>query len=162
MLHLDMNQKIEIKMGVLLSKREINKLNLRNTYKTAIFDLFGVDINLKTRKREFAEARYMYFALCKESKMGLREMGESVGKDHSTALHGLKRCKILCEVDPIFNNNFKTLRLYVGFKTKNTVNSIITSEKSLSHMFAESLKALQKLEEENELLNSKLLKYQIQ
>ena len=51
----------------------------------------GLDIRNKTRKREFAYSRILYYGLCRKyTNYSLESIGMSIGKDHSTVLHGLK------------------------------------------------------------------------
>lgn len=136
--------------------------NFRNSVKTSIFELFGVDIENPTRKREYAEARYMYYSICRDQGMCLREIGESVGKDHSTALHGINRCKILCEVDRDFQKNYDALQSIVRFKKSRRVSKVMSEQKSLSYMFADSLKLINDLEDEIDKLQTQMIKMQIQ
>ena len=51
----------------------------------------GLNIRDKTRKREFAYSRILYYGLCRKcTNYSLKSIGMSIGKDHSTVLHGLK------------------------------------------------------------------------
>lgn len=51
----------------------------------------GLDIRDKTRKREFAYSRILYYGLCRKcTNYSLKSIGMSLGKDHSTVLHGLR------------------------------------------------------------------------
>lgn len=136
--------------------------NFRNSVKTSIYELFGVDIENPTRKREYAEARYMYYAICRDQGMCLREIGESVGKDHSTTLHGIKRCETLCDVDRDFQKNFDALQSIVRFKKTRRVSKMMSEQKSLSYMFADSLKLINELEDQIDKLQTEMIKMQIQ
>lgn len=50
----------------------------------------GINISRNTRKREFVYGRAIYFKLCREfSHSTLSSIGESVGRDHASVLHGL-------------------------------------------------------------------------
>ena len=95
MLHWDTNQQTEMRMGALLSKKQIANANIRNVAKKSIWDFFKIDIERRTRKREVVEARYMYYEICRMRRMSLNEIGQSVGKDHATVLHGTKRFSLL-------------------------------------------------------------------
>tara|TARA_Y100001973_G_C5047204_1_gene255808 strand:+ start:260 stop:694 length:435 start_codon:yes stop_codon:yes gene_type:complete len=49
-----------------------------------------VNISINTRKREYVYARAIYFKLCKEfSHQTLSKIGEFVGRDHASVIHGL-------------------------------------------------------------------------
>lgn len=56
---------------------------------------FGVtveEMKSKTRRREVAYARYTAMRLIRENtKLLLSEIGELFGRDHATALHGIRR-----------------------------------------------------------------------
>ena len=161
MLHWDMNQQIAMRMGALLSKKQIANANIRNVAKKSIWDFFKIDIERRTRKREVVEARYMYYEICRIWRMSLNEIGQSVGKDHATVLHGTKRFKILCEVDVDFKENFESLKTIVDFRSSRKVSPSM-SGKSLSHQLADALKHIQNLENEIDELRSQIIKMQIQ
>jgi hypothetical protein len=161
MLHWDTNQQTEMMMGALLSKKQISNANIRNVVKKSIWDFFKIDIERRTRKREVVEARYMYYEICRMRRMSLNEIGQSVGKDHATVLHGTKRFKILCEVDVNFRENFESLKTIVDFRSSRKVSPSM-SGKSLSHQLADALNLIEKLENEIDDLRMQMLKMQIQ
>lgn len=50
-----------------------------------------LNLQTKTRKKEYVFARAIYFRLCKEfTTYSLASIGSTVNKDHATVLHGLK------------------------------------------------------------------------
>ena len=50
-----------------------------------------LNLDNKTRKREYVFARAVYYRLCSEfTKHSLNAIGETINKDHSTVIHGLK------------------------------------------------------------------------
>lgn len=52
---------------------------------------FDIDISKNTRKREYVEARCLYYKLAKEyTKLTLERIGAVLNRDHATVLHGLK------------------------------------------------------------------------
>lgn len=66
----------------------------------AVKDVTGCDVYVKTRKTKFKDARLMFFNILREyTRLNLREMGEVLGKDHSTVLHSFKRFNELLETD---------------------------------------------------------------
>lgn len=170
MLHLDMNHKIEMMMGALLSKKMtlkqvasnekrklVEKVNYSNIVKSSIHDFFKIDINQKTRKREVVEARFMFYELCRKNQMSLAQIGRFVGKDHATVLHGTKRFEILCDVDVEFKNNFQALKSIVDFRSSRKVVPKL-SGKSLSHQLADALRLIEKLEDEIDTLKIQIAK----
>ena len=49
-----------------------------------------INISRNTRKREYVYARAIFFKLCKEfSHQTLSNIGEFVGRDHASVIHGL-------------------------------------------------------------------------
>ena len=49
---------------------------------------FKLDITTKTRKREYVEARGIYYYLTRQyTRMSLSSIGKTMGRDHSTVLH---------------------------------------------------------------------------
>jgi chromosomal replication initiation ATPase DnaA len=49
-----------------------------------------VNISMNTRKREYVYARAIFFKLCREfSHQTLSKIGEFVGRDHASVMHGL-------------------------------------------------------------------------
>ncbi len=170
MLHLDMNHKIEMRMGASLSKKMtlkqvasnekrklVEKVNYSNIVKSSIYDFFKIDINQKTRKREIVEARFMFYELCRKNRMSLAQIGRFVGKDHATVLHGTKRFEILCDVDVEFKNNFQALKSIVDFRSSRKVVPKF-SGKSLSHQLADALRLIEKLEDEIDALKIQIAK----
>lgn len=50
-----------------------------------------LNLDYKTRKREYVFARAVYYRLCHEfTKCSLTAIGKEVNKDHATVIHGLK------------------------------------------------------------------------
>ena len=51
-----------------------------------------IDIGSDTRKREYVEGRSLYYTLAKKHTMfSDQEIGERIGKNHATVLHGRKK-----------------------------------------------------------------------
>jgi hypothetical protein len=49
---------------------------------------YKLNITTKTRKREYVEARAIYFYLTRQyTRMSLSSIGKTMGRDHSTVLH---------------------------------------------------------------------------
>jgi hypothetical protein len=103
------------------------------------FKLGGIDISVKSRKRELVYCRYVGYALCKTyggKKIALRQIGEPFGKrDHATVLHGLKEFDYL--KDQKFFSEYMKLH-------DNCVNSI-NSELNLNPDF-KTLQSIQQVE----------------
>jgi hypothetical protein len=71
----------------------------------------GFDISVKNRTRDVVDARKMYFGLCREfTSYGLKVLGDSIDRDHSTALYNIRSCKDLREMDKFFNETYISLK----------------------------------------------------
>lgn len=58
--------------------------------KQFVDDEFAIDIARNTRKREYVEARSLYYKLAKENtRLSLERIGGFIRRDHATVLHGL-------------------------------------------------------------------------
>lgn len=52
---------------------------------------FGLDIRKNSRKREYIMARCIYYYIAKKyTNRSFAAIGRELGKDHATAIHGLK------------------------------------------------------------------------
>ena len=74
----------------------------KNRIKKIVTQQVGIDISLKTRRRNYSDARAMYYSMCKKyatDDSSLTSIGKTVGKDHATVLHGLKLDAALQETD---------------------------------------------------------------
>ena len=86
----------------------------------------GVNVEIVSRKRNFVEARAMYYKLLRDvSNMTFQAIGDTVNKDHATILHSLKSVddwmrydrkladrykNILYAIDKIDETDFNSLR----------------------------------------------------
>jgi len=75
----------------------------------------GVDITLKTRKREVVYARAIYFKLCREFTMQpLSAIGKEVGRDHATVLHGINIFNdVISECEMEYNKIYERVKYVV-------------------------------------------------
>ena len=86
----------------------------------------GVNVEIVSRKRNFVEARAMYYKLLRDvSNMTLQAIGDTVNKDHATIIHSLNSVddwmrydrkladrykNILYAIDKIDETDFNSLR----------------------------------------------------
>ena len=69
---------------------------------------FGLDIMDKSQKRKYVDARKMYFGFVDENtKQSSTTIGKSVGKDHATVLHQLKKHKDLMKYNKKYQDLYK-------------------------------------------------------
>jgi chromosomal replication initiation ATPase DnaA len=74
------------------------------TVLTIVKEHFGVNVNVKTRKREYARAREVAsYLLKKYTLLSLKEIAEHIGlKDHTSALYHIKKVSGFLEIDKEF------------------------------------------------------------
>jgi len=71
---------------------------------------YGYDVNAPTRKREFVEARAMYYTILKEfTNLTLAGIARTVNKNHATILHGLKNFKYWTKQNKYLNLAYKNI-----------------------------------------------------
>jgi chromosomal replication initiation ATPase DnaA len=63
-----------------------------------INELFGVDVRQKSRNRDIAEARYIYWIYLRNRNFSYREIGKKTGHNYSTVMSGVKKIKMLIDV----------------------------------------------------------------
>jgi hypothetical protein len=87
-----------------------------------VVDQTGLDIRDNTRKREYVYARSLYFKLARDyTSVPLREIGESVGRDHAGVIHGV--AKKFPEAYDYSPNIKDTYLRYVNFKKTGRMES---------------------------------------
>jgi len=99
-------------------------------------DKTGLNLKNPTRKREYAEARYIYFYLCREyatDGKSLEKIGSTVNKDHSTVLHGLRYCKDQLDVSKEFKYLYRDIEQVVLKKVK-TISRFPKSDKAVERI----------------------------
>jgi chromosomal replication initiation ATPase DnaA len=74
------------------------------TVVTVIKDHFGVDVNVKTRKKEYSRAREVAsYLLKKYTLLSLKEIAEHVGlTDHTSSLYHIRKVSGFIEIDKDF------------------------------------------------------------
>ena len=79
--------------------------------KEIVSNYFELDIVRNTRKRQYVEARAMFYKLCREfTKLSLEEIGKQVKRDHASVLHGIRSLNNWIEYDNRIKNNLRILR----------------------------------------------------
>lgn len=70
----------------------------------------GVNVEIVSRKRNFVEARAIYYKLLRElSGMTLHAIADTVNKDHATILHSLKSVDDWMRYDTKLANKYKNI-----------------------------------------------------
>jgi len=106
----------------------------------------GLDLTIKSRKRDYVYARAVYFYLCREyTPFSTEKIGDSLGKDHATVLHAIKK------VIPIILRHEEALaNVCLNFRDEN--KSYIDVKKRKLDLMLDNKKLLIK----NELLTNEL------
>ena len=89
--------------------------------KSIVDDYFEIKIDNKTRKREYVEARFIYFKLLREfTNMSLNAIGSFVKRDHATVLYGVNQLETWMQYDNRIKTNYKAIRnMVVNYATTN-------------------------------------------
>ena len=83
----------------------------KETIKEIVESYFEISISRNTRKRQYVEARAIYFKLCRDfTQLSLEQIGKSVNRDHASVLHGCRSINTWVEVDKRINNNMRILK----------------------------------------------------
>ena len=71
---------------------------------------FAMKINVKSRSRYLVDARKMYFSLARVfTGKSLAVIGNSLNRDHATALHNIRSCDDLRKTDKEFDEKYIAL-----------------------------------------------------
>ena len=69
-----------------------------------------LDITTKTRKREYVEARGIYFYLTRQyTRMSLSSIGKTTGRDHSTVLYFVRKVPDWVQYDSQLKQDYKVV-----------------------------------------------------
>lgn len=102
---------------------------------------FGFSIVNNSRKQQYVLARAVFFAVCRKfTKASLYDIGRAVGKDHATAIHGIK----------IFESFNIQPKLY-----KTQIDTYNVLAKELDDNPKEEITILQRIKEERKELEEK-------
>ena len=83
----------------------------KETIKQLVENYFELKIDATTRKREYVEARAMYFKLTRDStRLSLTSIGEEVNRHYASVLHGIRQLESWIEKDKMVRNNYTALK----------------------------------------------------
>ena len=83
----------------------------KETIKEIVESYFELSISRNTRKRQYVEARAIYYKLCREfTQLSLEQIGKSVKRDHASVLHGVKSINTWVQVDKRMKNSMHILK----------------------------------------------------
>ncbi|QDP48829.1 MAG: hypothetical protein Unbinned1643contig1000_19 [Prokaryotic dsDNA virus sp.] len=106
---------------------------------------FELDIRDKNRKREYVDARFIYFTLSRQLISGITcdRIGRSVGLNHASVVHGIKTLELLLTYDKTIQNNYLTLKNICLSNIENLANPFekyLGKEDKLQHSVMEYMK----------------------
>lgn len=114
----------------------MNEIKMLQSIKEYVNNLYALDIEKNTRKREYVDARTLYYKLCKDlTKCSLTAIGSTVGRDHASVLHALNNTIHYIDEEEIVQGN-----LYFG----NAINLPKQSAAYLEYQNNELQKELEK------------------
>jgi len=81
-----------------------------NLIKEVIEQHFDIDIKKNTRKRQYVEARGIYFYLTRQyTRMSLSAIGKTMGRDHSTVLYFVRQVPDWLSFDLQLKKDYDTI-----------------------------------------------------
>lgn len=84
------------------------------TIKQLVENYFKIQLNSKTRRKEFVEARAIYYKLLRENtRMSLAAIGKTMNRDHATALHSIRKIEDWLQYDRQLKQDYNTLNARV-------------------------------------------------
>lgn len=106
--------------------------------KEVVEQYYELDITTNTRKREFVEARGMYFYLSRQyTRVSLSSIGKTVKRDHSTVLHFERTVKDWIGFDPQLKKDYEIINERIqdmihahpeDFKTAGTIEGFYETQ----------------------------------
>tara|TARA_R110000744_G_scaffold90273_1_gene175289 strand:+ start:463 stop:1101 length:639 start_codon:yes stop_codon:yes gene_type:complete len=103
-----------------------------NIIKEATEVITGCDITIKTRKREYVQARNLFSHFSREAGYTLEKIGEFLNKDHATIIHSLKSFQNDIETDVHFQKQHTQLQ---GILANTNAQKYINSSENILEAF---------------------------
>lgn len=118
--------------------------------KEIVDNYFELNLKRNTRKRQYVEARAIFYKLCREfTKLSLEEIGEQVNRDHASVLHGIRSLNNWVEYDNRIKSNLRILRNKVR-NFEDEKNNVIELDESIVLKYVQ-LK--EQVKEQEEIIN---------
>lgn len=112
--------------------------------KQIVNDIFFVDIDNKTRKRDLVDARKAYSKILRDAGFSYQHIGDSIGKDHATIIHYIKTIDGLLKYEPVFQKKFLLTKKQFKLENKEIILKsnldIYTTALSLGEKLEEVIK----------------------
>lgn len=134
-----------------------NLLEISIELKVAIRKVFGVNIDVNTRKRVFVDARRIYAKILREQGFSFASIGYTLKKDHATIIHYLRY------IDHIFVQDKALFDKYVKCKdilfNKVDENYTLVDDASYRRVYKELEQKIGELQEKYINLHHRVEKY---
>jgi len=128
----------------------------KETIKEIVENYFELSISKNTRKRQYVEARAIYFKLCREfTQLSLEQIGKSVNRDHASVLHGVRSINTWVQVDKRMSNSMHILRnKIINYQIEK--DETVELNESIVLKYIQLKEQVKELEEINKTLSTEL------
>lgn len=92
-----------------------------DSLKKIVNEIFFVDIDKNTRKREIVDARRVYSKILRDFGFSYQHIGDSINKDHATIIHYIKSIDNLLTYDPSFEKKFIIIKKQFVLENKQLI-----------------------------------------
>lgn len=123
--------------------------------------IFGIDVTKRTRKREYAEARFLVFKICFDEVKSLSRIAEFFGITHSSVIHGINRYNDFLKNDDYYTEKYLRIKKELNpdieipkNENNKTVKYLLYNVERLKMQKEDLKKQNEKLKEENKRLSS--------
>lgn len=99
--------------------KEVEKL------KKIVNEIFSVDIESKSRKRDLVDARKIYAKILREQGYGYEKIAKTINKDHATIIHYLKYIDHILSYDKDLMDKYMACELSFGRIKKYELNDML-------------------------------------
>lgn len=117
--------------------------------KNIVQDYYNIDITSDLRKRNYVEARAIYFSLLrKNSRLSLEAIGKTVARHHATVLHNIRQLEGWIKYDKRLNADYQYLsNVIISKKDEVTEDDLATLEsvKTQNHILTTKLEELKQI-----------------
>jgi len=118
---------------------------------------YQLKLETNTRKREYVEARSIYYKLLREkTRLPLSHIGKTLNKDHATVLHSLKNLKDWLEYDQQIKSDYNSILDRINYAISINPDEFCSAE-SLEGFYEKEYKILK---QKYNFLKSILTKYE--
>ena len=80
----------------------------------AVETITNCDVVIRTRQREYVQARSIFYRFARDNKQTLQAIGKFLKRDHATVMHSLKKFEQDVEYDSAFRANYNAVKDILG------------------------------------------------